>query len=140
MLNRNDQSVPALRVDMSLVYIHEFVGFSYLFYQPVDEKIKTWTPRRFPAEENPNIENAMFDWPIALQYDVKAKYRLISRKHEDFSPERSLSHARLYPFDKPIKSFYSFRLFSISFLFSIMLPTHPLTFENGYYFIRIGPF
>ena len=82
----------------------------------MDEKIKTWTPRRFPAEENPNMESAMFDWPIALQYDVKAKYRLISRKHEVFSPERTLSHARLYPFDKPIKSFY-FRSFVFSQFF-----------------------
>ena len=64
----------------------------YLFYQPVDEKIKTW-PLRFPAKENPNMEKALFDWPIVLQYDVKAKYRLISRKffgHEVFSPECSL--------------------------------------------------
>ena len=51
----------------------------YLFYQPMDEKIKKWT-LRFPAKENPNIEKALFDWPIVLQYDVKAKYRLISRK------------------------------------------------------------
>ena len=36
-----------------------------------DEKIKTWT-RRFPAKEN--MEKAL------LQYDVTAKYRLISRK------------------------------------------------------------
>ena len=36
--------------------------------------------QRFPAKENPNIEKALFDWPIVLQYDVKAKYRLISRK------------------------------------------------------------
>ena len=50
-----------------------------LFYQPVDEKIKTWTLRS-PAKENPNIEKALFYWPIVLQYDVKAKYRLISRK------------------------------------------------------------
>ena len=35
----------------------------------MDEKIKTW-PLRFPAKEN----------KIVLQYDVKAKYRLISRK------------------------------------------------------------
>ena len=34
------------------------VSVRYLFYQPVDKKIKT----------------------IVLQYDVKAKYRLISRK------------------------------------------------------------
>ena len=25
------------------------------------------------------MEKALFDWPIVLQYDVKAKYRLISR-------------------------------------------------------------
>ena len=34
----------------------------------------------FPPKKNPNIEKALFDWPIVLQYDVKAKYRLISRK------------------------------------------------------------
>ena len=45
----------------------------------MDEKIKTWT-LRFPAKENPNMEKALFDWPIVLQYDVKAKYWLISRK------------------------------------------------------------
>ena len=51
----------------------------YLFYQPVDEKMKTWN-LRFPAKGNPNMEKALFDWPIVLQYDVKAKYRLISSK------------------------------------------------------------
>ena len=58
------------------------ISVRYLFYQPMDEKIK-----------NPYMEKALFDWPIVLQYDVKAKYRLISRKffgHEVFSPERSL--------------------------------------------------
>ena len=45
----------------------------------MDEKIKTWT-LRFPAKENPNMEKALFDWSIVLQYDVKAKNRLISRK------------------------------------------------------------
>ena len=55
------------------------VSVRYLSYQPMDEKIKTWL-LRFPAKENPNMEKALFDWPIVLQYDVKAKYRLISRK------------------------------------------------------------
>ena len=55
------------------------VSVHYLFYQPMDEKIKTWT-LRFPAKENPNMEKLLFDWPIVLQYVVKAKYRLISRK------------------------------------------------------------
>ena len=34
----------------------------------------------FPAKENPNMERALFNWPIVLQYEIKAKYRLISRK------------------------------------------------------------
>ena len=55
------------------------VSFRYLFYQLVDEKIKTW-PLRFPIKENPNVEKALFDWPIVLQYDVKGKYRLSSTK------------------------------------------------------------
>ena len=55
------------------------VSVRYLFYHPMDEKIKT-CPLRFPAKENPNMEKALFDWSIVLQSDVKAKYRLISRK------------------------------------------------------------
>ena len=58
---------------------NSFGKCSLFVYQPMDEKIKTW-PLRFPAKENPNMEKALFDWPIVLQYDVKAKYRLISRK------------------------------------------------------------
>ena len=50
-----------------------------LCYQPMNEKIKTWT-LRFPAKENLNMEKTLFNWPIVLQNDVKAKYRLISRK------------------------------------------------------------
>ena len=42
------------------------------------EKIKTGL--RFPAKENPNMEKALFDLPIVLQYEVKAKHRLVSRK------------------------------------------------------------
>ena len=55
------------------------VSVHYLFYQPMQEKIKTWT-LRFPAKENPNMKKALFDQPIVLQYDVTVKYRLISRK------------------------------------------------------------
>ena len=57
----------------------------------MDEKIKTWT-LRFPAKENPNMEKALLDWPLVLQYDVKAKYRLFSRKFSGmkfFLPEHS---------------------------------------------------
>ena len=55
------------------------VSVGYLFDQPVDEKIKT-QPLCFPAKENPNMERGLFDWPIMLQFDFKAKYWLISRK------------------------------------------------------------
>ena len=55
------------------------VSVRHLFHKPMDEKIKTWT-LRFPAKENPNMEKALFDWPIVSQYDVKAKDPLISRK------------------------------------------------------------
>ena len=55
------------------------VSVRHLFHKPMDEKIKTWF-LRFPAKENPNMEKALFDWPIVLQYDVKAKGPLISRK------------------------------------------------------------
>ena len=55
-----------------------FGNCSYLFYQPMEEKITTWT-LCFPAKENPDMGKALFDWPIVLQYDIKAKDRLISR-------------------------------------------------------------
>ena len=88
----------------------------------MDEKIKTWTPRS-PAKENkPNMEKALFDWPIVLQYDFKAKYRLISRKFSGmkfFHPSVRLTNQKpslLYLFDKPIKWLY-FRSFVVSVLF-----------------------
>ena len=55
------------------------VSVRHLFHKPMDEKIKTWT-LRFPAKENPDMEKALFDWPIMLQYDIKVKDPLISRK------------------------------------------------------------
>ena len=45
----------------------------------MDKNSKT-LPVHFSAKENPNVEKALFDWPIVLQYDVKAKYWLIYRK------------------------------------------------------------
>jgi len=93
------------------------VSVRRFFYQPMDEKIKTWL-LRFPVKENPYMEKALFDWLIVLQYDVKAKYRLISRKFSDMKfYHPSVRHARLYPFDKPIKSLH-FCSFVISVLFA----------------------
>ena len=82
------------------------VSVRYLFYQPMDVKIETWT-FRFPAKKS-NMEKELFDWPVVLQYDVNAKYRLISKKflgmksfHQSVRLlKQSLeSHARLYLFD-----------------------------------------
>ena len=68
------------------------------------------------------MEKVLFDWPIVLQYDVKAKNQLISRKFSGmkFFFTQALayptkSHACLYLFDKPVKSLY-FHLFLVSFL------------------------
>ena len=46
------------------------VSVRHLFYQPVDEKIKTWT-LRFPAKENPNMDKALFDWPMCCSMTSK---------------------------------------------------------------------
>ena len=62
----------------------------------MDDKIKTWT-LRCCAIENPDTEKALVDWPIVLQYDVKAKYRLILREFSGmkfFSPERTLNQPK----------------------------------------------
>ena len=85
---------------------------SLFVLSPSRKKIKTWT--RFPPKENPNMEKALFNWPVMLQYNVKAKYRLIPRKFSGkkfFQPKAD--HARLYPFGK---SLY-FRSFVVSVLF-----------------------
>ena len=77
----------------------------------------------FPPKKNPNMEKALFDWPIVLQYDVKAKYPLISGKFSGmkyFHPNVRLTNQKpraLYPFDKPIKLLY-FRSFVVSVLFA----------------------
>ena len=88
----------------------------------MDEKIKTWT-LRFPAKQNSNMEKALFDWPIVLQYDVKAKYWLVSRKFSGmkfFQPSVRLTNQKPLAFvsvRKPIKSLY-FRSFVVSVLFA----------------------
>ena len=72
-----------------------------------------------------NMEEALFDWPIVLEYDVKGEYRLVSRKFsrkEVVSAEHSLNHpkekyARFYPRDELIKSLY-LRSFAVSVLFA----------------------
>ena len=71
-----------------------------------DEKIETGT-LLFPAKENPNMEKALFDWPIVLQYDVKANNRLLSRKFSGmtfFQPSVRLTNQkpRTFVYLRPI--------------------------------------
>ena len=57
-------------------------GKCSLFVSSVNEwKDQIW-PVRFPTKEKPNMEEGLFDWPIVLQYDVKAKYRLILERFQ----------------------------------------------------------
>ena len=81
-LRKVDGSSGIIRAIFALPWKMVSVIVRYLFYQPMDEKIKTW-PFRFPAKKNLiwrrhwSIGQSCCSW---LQYDVKAKYRLISRK------------------------------------------------------------
>ena len=47
------------------------------------------------------MQTALFDWPIVLQYDVKAKYQSISGKFSGMkvliSPERFLNQPKAIP-------------------------------------------
>ena len=44
----------------------------------ISQWMKRSENRLFVFKPNSNMEKALFDWPIVLQYDVKARYRLIS--------------------------------------------------------------
>ena len=108
----------------------------------MDEKIKTW-PLRFPAKENSNKEKALFDWPIMLQYDVKAKYWLISRKFSGmklFHPSVHLTNQKPQAFvfvRKSIKSLY-FRSFVVYLFCSRVFISRSLeNRSNGSFFFLI---
>ena len=90
------------------------------------------------------MEKVLFDWPIVLQYDVKAKNQLISRKFSGmkFFFTQALayptkSHASLYLFDKPVQSLY-FHLFLVSFLLSHVFSSR--LYQNRSNFMENGTF
>ena len=82
-INLSDVNIPLKIGSVTAIFVRPWkmvsVSVCYLFYRQMDEKIKTWS-LRFRQKENANMEKAFFHWPIVLQHDVKAKYRLISRK------------------------------------------------------------
>ena len=91
----------------------------------MDEKIKTWT-LRFPAKENPNMEKVLLDLPLVLQYDVKAKYRMISRKFSGmkfFHLSIRLTNQKPRAFVSPVKSLY-FRSFVVCFVRAFSFQGH----------------
>ena len=47
------------------------------------------------SHQKTNMEKALFDWPIMLQYEVKAKYRLISGKFSSMKVYKFSSKVRL---------------------------------------------
>ena len=59
----------------------------------------------FSSKNKPNVEKALFVWPIVLQYDVEAKYRENSRK---FSSMKFLHPDVLLTNQKP-RAFVSVR-------------------------------
>ena len=65
--------------DFRMTLKNGFVSCSLFLLSANGCKDLTWT-LRFATKETPYMEKASFDWPIVLPYDVKAKYRLISRK------------------------------------------------------------
>ena len=70
------------------------VTVRYLFYQPMDDKVKTCT-LRFPAIENPNTEKALVDWPIVLQSKRIIDWFLREFSGmKFFSPERTLNQPK----------------------------------------------
>ena len=97
------------------------VSVRYLFYQPMDEKIKTCMDSSFSRQRNPLIwrRHCSISWPIVLQYDVKAISRMFSGMKFLHRSVRltTQSHGRLHPFDKAFKSLH-FRLFIVSVLFA----------------------
>ena len=85
------------------------------------ETIKTWT-LRFPAKENPNVAKALLALLANRVTIVRQGEVSVDFGHEVFPHERWLNkpkatRARLYPFDKPIKSLH-FRLIVVSVLFA----------------------
>ena len=68
----------------------------------MDEKIKTWT-LRFPAKENPNMEKALFDWPIVLQYDKPAKNPCAFASVRLFYENRPITFSLFHYHDKKVK-------------------------------------
>ena len=98
------------------------ISVRYLFYQPMDERIKTWTLCFPDLKESPYMEKTLFDWPIVLQYEVKAKYRLIFEKFSGmkfFHPRVRLTNQNpreVCIHDEPIKCLF-FRSFVVSVSF-----------------------
>ena len=94
------------------------LSFCYLFYQPMDEMIKTWT-LLFPTKENPNC--SIGQWCCSMTSKQIIDYFLKSSRAWRFFnrafAQPTKSHVRLCPSYKPIKWLY-FPLFVVCVLFA----------------------
>ena len=98
----------------------------------MDEKIKTWT-LRFPAKENLNMEKALFDWPIVLQYDFKGKvdwFLESSSGKKSFHPSVRLTNQnpRAFVFLRQTNQIALFLLFLRLFCSRVIISR---SYENG---------
>ena len=99
------------------------VSVRYLFYQPMDEKIKTW-PLVFPPKKtliwrrHCSIGQSCCGMRSKRSIDWFLESSLAwSFFNRAFALKQNKSYARLYPFDEPIKSLY-LRSFVVSVLFA----------------------
>ena len=112
------------------------VSFRYFFYQPMDEKITTWT-LRFPTTKTLIWRRhcSIGQSCCSMKSKRSIGWFLESSRAWSFFTRAfgkpTESHARLYPFDKPIKSFY-FRLFVVSVLFARF---HSKVIRKSFYYL-----
>ena len=70
----------------------------------------------FSRQRKPSYGEALFEWPIVFQYDVKVKYRLISRKFSGMT----FFHPSVRWTDQKPRAFVSARLTNQIALFSFI--------------------
>ena len=99
---------------------NKLVSVRYLFYQPIDAKIKIW-PLCFPAKKNPLIwrRHCLIGQSCSSMISKRSIGWFVERFRacSFFTRRFALPTDLPYPFDKPIKSLY-FRSFVVSVMFA----------------------
>ena len=85
-----------------------------------------WT-LHFPTKEKSNMEKELFNWPIMLQFNVKAKYRFISRSSSGmkfFQPTLCLTNQKPRAFVSSTSQSNRSIPFVVSVLFTLSFQDH----------------